>query len=168
MSKEPHTCPRRAETGMDDPHSPLVGSGTNLDTWRDGTPENAGPSCSYCGSLNADQFMELIREGCAVVPTDKNYKAYVQRPFTDTEQAERKADWLTRFTDLSEEAHAEMSAHWDREYGAGGRTVGKFYFQHLTPEQRTEFVELHNARQMKIGVPGYFYTPPFFTGPAAE
>lgn len=43
--------------------------------------------------------------------------------------------------------------------------AGKFYFQHLSDEGRTKFIELHNAKKLNIGVPGYFYTPPFFASP---
>lgn len=39
---------------------------------------------------------------------------------------------------------------------------GKFYFQHLSEEGRTRFVDLVNAKQLRIGYPGYFYRPPFF------
>lgn len=42
----------------------------------------------------------------------------------------------------------------------------KFYFQHLSPEQRAEFVELLNAKKLSIGYPGHFYSPPFFVRPA--
>ena len=38
----------------------------------------------------------------------------------------------------------------------------KFYFQHLSDEQRTRFIELINARTLKIGYPGYFYVLPYF------
>jgi len=42
------------------------------------------------------------------------------------------------------------------------RGAGKFYFQHLSDEQQVRFVELYNAHQLKIGMPGHFYTLPFF------
>ena len=38
----------------------------------------------------------------------------------------------------------------------------KFYFQHLDEAQQREFVDLLNARKLKIGHPGHFYTRPFF------
>lgn len=38
----------------------------------------------------------------------------------------------------------------------------KFYFQHLDEAGRQSFIELHNSRRMRIGVPGYFYTRPYF------
>lgn len=78
MTQEQHTCPRRAETGLDNPDSPFRGSGTNLDTWRTTGglvgQEHTGLSCSYCGSLNPDRFLELVRDNWIVEPTDKNYK----------------------------------------------------------------------------------------------
>lgn len=45
-------------------------------------------------------------------------------------------------------------------YVAGMRW--KFYFQHLSDEQMTRFIELLNAKKINIGYPGYFYTLPFF------
>lgn len=39
---------------------------------------------------------------------------------------------------------------------------GKFYFQHLSPEQRKRFIELYNAGQILLDVPGHFYVTPFF------
>lgn len=38
----------------------------------------------------------------------------------------------------------------------------KFYFQHLTPEQKKRFVELHNENKIGFEYPGYLYTFPFF------
>lgn len=37
----------------------------------------------------------------------------------------------------------------------------KFYFQHLSDEQRQRFVELYNQRQLKV-LDGGFYVLPFF------
>lgn len=116
------TCPRRIEQGRADPTSPLVGSGEGLDDWasRRGLIGQAR-GCTYCGSMHPDDFMQAVRDGKEIGPTDKSYKVYV--------------DQMT----------------------------GKFYLQHLTEEQRQEFIELHNSRQMRVGYPGYFYVAPFFT-----
>lgn len=38
----------------------------------------------------------------------------------------------------------------------------KFYFQHLSVDQRKRFVELHNAKTFKLAFPGHFYVLPFF------
>lgn len=34
--------------------------------------------CSFCGSLNPDIFLDLIEKGGILVPTDKDYKAYIE------------------------------------------------------------------------------------------
>lgn len=110
-------CERRRENGVYEDNGPL-----NLPTedhWRaDGT-------CSYCGSLNPDDFMKMAIDGVELGPTDKNYKVYV-----------------------------------------GGSGRGKFYFQHLSIEQMQQFVNLYNAKVLKIGYPGHFYRSPFFMRPA--
>lgn len=38
----------------------------------------------------------------------------------------------------------------------------KFYFQHLSQDERQRFVDLFNASKLTIGYPGRFYTTPFF------
>jgi hypothetical protein len=38
----------------------------------------------------------------------------------------------------------------------------KFYFEHLSQEQQTRFIELLNQRKLKIAHPGHFYVLPFF------
>ncbi len=112
---------------MDDPESPLVNSGTDLDFWRgSGGIVGQGRSCCYCGSMNPDDFMEAVRTGCLIGPTDKNYKAYVQG------------------------------------WPGNGPNGGKFYFQHLSDDQKGEFVRLLNAKGINIDYPGRFYAAPFF------
>lgn len=179
-----HTCPRRHENGTADPNSPFVGAGTNLDTWTTGHgligQETAGLSCSYCGSLHPDRFMELVRDGWSVGPTDKSYKAYISRPLTEEKKAERKAKWLAGFTydevvksarergETPEEFRAGLADYYDRDLARSEASgvEAKFYYQHLSSEQRDEFIELHNSRRMKISYPGRFYVLPFFAGPA--
>lgn len=111
---ERFTCPRRREIG-----NPT----TDADIWAAGHGlANQGRGCSYCGSMNPDDFLNAIKEGASVEPTDKNYKAYLH----------------------------------------GRDESGKFYYQHLSEEQRDEFVQLYNTKQMKLDFPGYFYRLPFF------
>lgn len=53
----------------------------------------------------------------------------------------------------------------DKNYKAyvdGVRGPGKFYFQHLDEAGKARFMQLHNDRVMKIGVPHHFYVTPFF------
>ena len=38
----------------------------------------------------------------------------------------------------------------------------KFYFQHLSKEQKKRFIDLVNAKTIKIGMPGYFHVLPYF------
>lgn len=125
IKKPKHTCPRRAENGMDDPRSPHVGAGPNNDTYHNGAGLiGQARGCSYCGSMHPDDFMEAIRAGRQLGVTDKNYKAYLSAP--------------------------------------GGE--GKFYFQHLSDEQRHEFISLLNAGTVAFGWPGHFTTLPYFIG----
>jgi hypothetical protein len=97
--------------------------------------------CSWCGSVNPDDVMAHLRDGSwALGPTDKNYKAYVS--VTDVDH--------------------------DSGQPSEGKHVGKFYFQHLSDEQRREFINRLNAKAFPIGMPGHFYVLPFFAqrGPA--
>lgn len=57
-------CPRRSEGPV--PHGLPA-----EDAWEpDGT-------CSFCGSMTPDAFMQAVTEGREIEPTDKSYKAYV-------------------------------------------------------------------------------------------
>lgn len=78
---EPQTCPRRmAEYGPWERTE-------SIDRWEDRGglvgQEAIGLSCSFCGSLHPDRFLELIRKGWIVGPTDKAYKAYLEPPQAD-------------------------------------------------------------------------------------
>lgn len=174
-----HTCPRR----MSD-FGPWQRE-EHLDGWR--YRGMAGvrlrdrmKHCDFCGSLHPDKFMELVREGWIVGPTDKNYKAYLARPFTPEQVAERKERWLTAEHGIAqairrlgkeggkseEQIAADLEEQWALEGGINeGAQETKFYFQHLSEDQRREFVELLNAGTMRIGYPGHFYVRPFFTRP---
>lgn len=177
------TCPRRmADLG---PWQREEG----LDEWRADRgvigQGKVGLSCSFCGSLHPDRFMELVREGWIVGPTDKSYKAYLGKPRTDEDIAARKAQFLAAshgiaraIRDLGakdgktpEQIDADLEEHWTtRELpmiADGCGQEAKFSYQHLSDEQRIEFVEMVNAGTMKIGYPGHFYRLPFFCRPAA-
>jgi hypothetical protein len=65
-------CPRRSEG--------IPGALSNYpqtDEWRQ---DGSYRTCSYCGSLHPDDFMQLVRDGAEVGPTDKSYKAYIELP----------------------------------------------------------------------------------------
>ncbi len=67
------TCPRRMtefgpwkrEEGLDDfaTEHGIIGQGRG---------------CTFCGSMHPDDFMEAVREGAEIEPTDKSYKVYVR------------------------------------------------------------------------------------------
>lgn len=72
------TCPRRIEQGRADPDSPFAGSGEGLDDWKPGHGViGQSRGCTYCGSMHPDDFMQAVRDGKEIGPTDKSYKAYV-------------------------------------------------------------------------------------------
>ena len=177
------TCPRR----MTDfgPWERAEG----LDEWRDDRglvgQNQVGLSCSFCGSLHPDRFMELAREGWTVVPTDKNYKAYLGRPRTADEIAARKAQWLTEENGIAqavrtvgasdgkseEQITADLENEWNTRqlplYRDGGQQA-KFYYQHLSEAQQAEFIQLYNEHRMVLAYPGHLYRLPFFCRHHAE
>lgn len=55
---------------MDRADGPYRGAGQNLDHY-----DHRG--CSYCGSMDPEKFMQAVRDGVEVGPTDKSYKVYV-------------------------------------------------------------------------------------------
>jgi hypothetical protein len=137
--------------------------------WReDGT-------CSYCGSLSPDQFFEAIAKGAEFGPTDKNYKVYVARPDPDAGKpwiysvAPHKPDgdgWIEVTADniesLPKADWRDLLGKWVRVSPKSATRRDKFYFQHLNEDERKRFIELLNAKALKIGDPGYFYRLPFF------
>lgn len=150
-----NTCPRRMEAFS------LARSVTGEDTPRpDGT-------CPYCGSRSADTLMQLLEEGnVVIVPTDKNYKIYVQEKATEDQRVAAKESLRNSPMGKALLAQSEgaLEAYWEeneREH-VRGRGIGKFYFQHLSHAQMTRFIEIYNERRISFGLPGYFYVLPFF------
>lgn len=183
MTEKKQSCPRRlTEPG---PWEREEGK----DRWlkRGGlTGQDAvGESCSFCGSLHPDRFMELVREGWVVIPTDKSYKAYLGRAVTAEEVAAAKARWME--TPVAEAVRAqaardgknpeEVTAVLDETWQTVGAPFtenshsqeAKFYYKHLSEDQQREFIALYNSHVMQLGYPGSFYRMPFFckqAGPA--
>lgn len=52
--------------------------------------------------------------------------------------------------------------HWIQVAPRGDRRGSKFYFEHLSDEQKQRFVELLNAGKLNLREPGHFYRLPFF------
>jgi hypothetical protein len=112
--------------------------------------------------MHPDDFMQAVRDGKEIGPTDKSYKAYVYEPLTDEQKAQARRRSIGSYvgTGMSE---ADATKLVDSEPFIGsGAQIGKFYYQHLTDEQRHEFIRLLNERAVKIGYPGYFYVLPYF------
>jgi hypothetical protein len=141
----PEICPRAAENGIGRPGSPFKITGEC--NWREDR------TCSYCGSFHPDDFMACLEAGTVVLtPTDKSYKVYVHLYAGEPERA-------------PEGTHPDVARSIERTYPHGkpmGGPAGKFYFQHLSVDQRIRFIELLNQGRFKINSPGCFYVLPFF------
>lgn len=155
-----HVCPRRVEDGRG-PGTPFTGS--KMDVW------GKDRTCSYCGSLHPDDFMAKAASGeIELGPTDKNYKVYIKTVLSEEgraaqiERLKQHEVYLTHIK-LGDEDGARQ---WLESYPISGTHIGKFYFQHLSQEQRQQFVDLLNAKALKIGCPGHFYRLPFFCMPS--
>lgn len=139
-----HQCPRKRE-------NPMLGLSPLLDgedTWR------ADDTCSYCGSLNPDTLMARVEAGdVQLVPTDKSYKVYVRNNGGEGfQQTYRNCPQDAKCKGPNE------CTHWVT------RNIDetKFYFQHLSEDQRKRFVDLLNDSKLHLAAPGYFYVMPFF------
>jgi len=120
--------------------------------WRE-----ADNSCSYCGSLNNDVFMERLEAGTIKLSsTTKNYKTYLVNnggeAFKQTFRNCPRDGTCTGPDDCT---------HWTTRED----TQPKFYFYHLTVEQRKRFVELYNEKKIQFEQYGHFNVFPFFMVP---
>jgi hypothetical protein len=117
-------------------------------------------SCKFCGSLDPHTLMERLEVGNVLLgSTDKNYKVYVtsapgaplfKQTFRDCYNAPDHKENPCKGLDTC--------THWvTRE-----TTHTKFYFQHLSNEQRTRFIALANEKKLKFEGDYGFYVLPFF------
>jgi hypothetical protein len=114
-------------------------------------------SCSYCGSMNADDFMQRLEQGDVELgSTDKNYKVYVHNA--------GGVAFKQSYRDCPRDANCtgpDDCGHWvTREI-----QDGKFYFYHLSEAQQTRFIELYNAGKIRMAGGFGFYVLPFFCKP---
>lgn len=141
-------------------------------------------TCPYCGSLSPDAFMENVELGVEIGPTDKNYKAYLDEP--NEHVGEPCIDGSANFAQVGDDWVRVSPDNIDTlpKLGPYGGTYGvrigdhvhiskcpamkprKFYFQHLSLEQKKRFVELLNQKKVNIGYPGRFYVLPYFCVPS--
>lgn len=139
--------------------------------WRD------DETCSYCGSISPDAFFRAIDEGCELGPTDKDYKVYVDLKEPHPEELrvisatsdERVvgSDYVVADPVLLKRDGWSTDYKWMQLKPRGPKKFGKFYFQHLSVDERKRFIELLNAQKLNIGVPGHFYRLPFFVSKGA-
>jgi hypothetical protein len=133
------SCPRRSEIGSDF----SVFKYSTEDKWMIHAAPMSKPnlsqyrSCSYCGSMHPEDFLKFIEEDWIVIPTDKNYKVYIEK----------------HSGKLIESSGMEFPEVLES---------GKFYYQHLSSDQAKQFYDLWKSFQMKIGPPGNFYVLPYF------
>ena len=162
-----HRCARRDEQIGADKHFPGPDS---FRVNRDGVE-----TCSYCGSISPEAFFAAVEAGAEVGPTDKSYKVYIDLPHPKVGLPCVKAssthphrDWVQVTAEnidtlpLDEYQRQHYLGKYVEVTVEGQKYHGKFYFQHLSPEEQTRFIELYNAKRMNVGIPGYFYTTPFF------
>lgn len=133
-------------------------------------------TCSYCGSLSPEALFRAIDEGCELGPTDKNYKVYVDRPDPDVGKPwiygsanflQSGPGWVEvtpeNMASLPQDTrHMLRPGEWVLVEPKQRMRQNKFYFQHLSVDERKRFIELLNAKALKIGYPGHFYVLPFF------
>ena len=136
--------------------------------------EREDGTCSYCGSISEAKFFECVEAGCTIVPTDKNYKAYVDMP--DPRAGTLYVSSASSADDcppgyIAAEPETMIASGWGsdtwkwmRLSPRGETKTDKFYFQHLSPEGRTKFVSMLNAQVVQLGHPGHFYVLPYFIG----
>ena len=166
-------CPRRDEAAFN------MRGDDGQDFWRGGVD-----GCSYCGSISPEDFFAAVAAGSEIGPTDKSYKAYVDLPDPNDGKprvvSSANFDAGEGYVKVTAENADSLPLSWHDRKDAGerdrwvkigptsARKQGKFYFQHLSPEQQQTFIELYNAKKMKLGFPGRFYSRPFFCAPVQQ
>lgn len=140
-------------------------------------------TCSYCGSIKPEDFLKAVEDGLKITPTDKSYKAYIDFPPTGVERVmgsawSKEQPYIGGWIEATPEVCAKFNyepwgqdskfhdgeKHWVTT-GVDSVITKKFYFQHLSEDQRAEFVELYNAKKFNFAFPGHFYVMPFFCVP---
>ena len=102
-------CPRKLENTFSSKYH-----ADSEDCWRaENIFKNEGldKHCSYCGSLHPQVFLNLVEKGAELIPTDKNYKAYIKFKDIQTKfyfQHLSKED-INRYIDLAEKRKINFS-----------------------------------------------------------
>lgn len=137
-------CPRRDE-----------GFGAASEFKFENKPDDG--TCDYCGSLLPDVFMARLEAGDVELgTTSKNYKVYVHNAGGESFRQSSRTDG-SRAT--KPDGSPDQST-WSWQTRSIEQT--KFYFQHLSAEQRQRFVELLNAKRIRFYGGFGFSALPFF------
>ncbi len=123
--------------------------------------------------MSPERFFECVEAGNELVPTDKNYKVYVRHPnpiagkITIRQSANYQPgpDWIEATPEVCKQydwTPGEGGPYWVLPSPEGPIETGKFYFQHLDEAGQVRFIELLNAKRVKLAYPGHFYVAPFF------
>lgn len=145
----------------------------------------ADGTCSYCGSMSPDQFFAAVDAGAQITPTDKSYKAYVTVPTENpgemeiTTSANGKGGglppdgegWILATPEVCERYKWSKWSDgplWVKPSPRPATREAKFYFQHLDDAGMNRFIELLNAKTMKLAYPGHFYSRPYFIAAPAD
>lgn len=109
----------------------------------------ADSTCSYCGSLDGNIFMERLEAGTIYLEgSDKNYKTYVRA-------VEGTSPILQTYRIDDNQTGDQSKWVWETK----PVEQGKFYFMHLSRDQMQRFVELWNEARVKG-----LYVLPYFMG----
>lgn len=136
---------------------------------RDNDYDFSDDSCRYCGSLNPDTFMRRLEAGDVLLgSTDKNYKVYVankggesfKQTYRDCPEDKEKIGAAGNKYMVSSCEGPKSCTHWVTR----DTDRAKFYFQHLSEEQRHRFIQLLNEKKIQFEGGYGFYVLPFFIG----
>lgn len=140
-------CPRKAE----------IGASMMPDFEFENKPDDG--TCDFCGSLLPDIFMQRIENGDVTLdPTDKDYKVYVHNNGGEAFLQASRTDKPSQIGEILKDPNDQSLWTWQVKE----QSQTKFYFQHLSEDQKKQFVELMNEKKIKLNEPGHFYRMPFF------
>jgi hypothetical protein len=150
-------CPRRSESHF----------GSSPAFARENDYDERDDSCHYCGSLNPNTFMERLEAGDVELgSTDKNYKVYVhnaggeafKQTYRDCPRDKELVGEVGNKYMVSSCEGPDTCTHWVTR----DTSQTKFYFQHLSVEQQSRFINLLNEKRIKFAGGFSFYVLPFF------
>jgi len=114
--------------------------------------------------------------------TMRHITSMTRRPDEGRPDSQYNREWLTweeaveRHPEMREEYEEHLShvaslapshpwhtdTHWIQVCPRGEERESKFYFEHLTEEQKRRFIDLLNEGKLNLREPGFFYRRPFF------